>query len=130
MSRRCSVTGDSSLRPARSSLCPFESANCTKGVRRLNRFGGISQMYTHWKRVHGDNDAAKQRIARFKIALKNKRLTADQLVERAPVEQGEAEDSYEQMRSPDVVASENMFTYPFEMLSDEHRTWLEATGTM
>ena len=49
-------------------LCPWESPCCPKGVCRLNRFGGISQMYKHWTAKHGDNPAAQQLIARFKVA--------------------------------------------------------------
>jgi hypothetical protein len=67
-------------------LCPWESPCCPKGVCRLNRFGGISQMYKHWTAKHGDNPAAQQLIARFKVALKNKRLSVEQLNARAPLE--------------------------------------------
>jgi hypothetical protein len=111
--------------------CPFESAVCTKGCRRLNRFGGISQMFKHWEKRHGDNPAAKQLIARFKAILKNKRLTMAQLDAKAPlVLEGEAEDGYEQVRSLDAIASEDLFTYDFEMHSDEHREWLAAVGSI
>ena len=110
--------------------CPFESACCTQGVRRLNRFGGISQMFKHWEKRHGDNPAAKQLIARFKVVLKNKRLTMAQLDAKAPLMlEGEPEDGYEQVRSLDSIASEDMFSYDFVMNSDEHREWLAAAGS-
>ena len=111
-------------------LCPFESPGCPKGVCRLNRFGGISQMYKHWVSKHSDNPAAQQLIARFKVALKNKRLSAAQLDERAPLEMHGEGEGYEQQRSPDTVTSEDVFTYDFEMHSEEHRAWLIATGTI
>ena len=111
-------------------LCPFESPGCPKGVCRLNRFGGISQMYKHWVSKHSDNPAAQQLIARFKVSLKNKRLSAVQLDDRAPLEVHADGEGYEQQRSPDAVTSEDMFTYEFDMHSEGHRAWLIATGTI
>ena len=75
------------------------------------------------------NPAATELIKRFKVILKKKRLTVEQLDAVVPFVQLE-EEGYEQLRSPDVVPAEDMFTYPFEMFSDDHRAWLEATGTM
>jgi|TARA_B110001469_G_C9613531_1_gene305296 hypothetical protein len=109
-------------------LCPWESPCCPKGVCRLNRFGGISQMYKHWTAKHGDNPAAQQLIARFKVALKNKRLSVEQLNARAPLEH-EVEGG-EQLRSPDAVTSEAFFFDEFEMHSEGHRAWLAAAGTI
>ena len=91
-------------------LCPFESAVCCKGVRRLNRFGGISQMYKHWKKRHSNNPAATQLIKRFRLALKKKRLSVADLDVEAPIVQLE-EEGYEQLRGPDSVPSEDMFTF-------------------
>ena len=101
-----------------------------KGTRRLNRFGGISQMYKHWERRQGDNPAAKQLIARFKLALKKKKLTAEQLGEQAPLEQGEKEDGYEHLRGPGELPAEDVFSYSFELHSQEHRDWLAAEGSI
>jgi hypothetical protein len=112
-------------------LCPFDGAGCTKAVCRLNRFGGISQMYKHWVAKHSDNPAAKQLIARFKLALKNKQLSTDQLDSKAPLElEGPVEDGHEQLRSPTDVTAEDMFVYDFEMNSEGHRAWLAAAGTI
>ena len=79
---------------------------------------------------HSDNPAAQQLIARFKVALKNKRLSAAQLDDRAPLEMHGEGEGYEQQRSPDTVTSEDVFTYDFEMHSEGHRAWLIATGTI
>ena len=110
-------------------LCPFESAVCSKGRRRLNRFGGISQMFKHWKARHGDNPAAQQLIARFKAILNNKRMTIPRLDAVAPLVQLE-EEGYEQLRRPETVPSEDMFTFDFQMYSVEHREWLDKVGTI
>ena len=40
------------------------------------------------------------------------------------------EEGYEQLRGPNAVASEDMFTFDFEMHSIEHREWLDAVGTI
>ena len=88
-------------------------------------------MYKHWEKRHGDKPAAKQLITRFKLALKKKKLTAEQLSEQAPLEQGDLEDGYEQLRGPDAVPAEDVFSYSFELHSQEHREqWLAAEGTI
>ena len=111
-------------------VCPFASAVCTKPTRRQNRFGGMSQMIKHLDAVHSDNPAAMQLKTRLRVMLKNKRLTVEQLDARAPLVQRE-EEGFEQLRRPaDAVASEDMFTFDFDMHSDEHREWLTATGTI
>ena len=48
-------------------------------VPGLNRFGGISQLFKHWEKKHGENPAAKQLVARFKMLLKNKTLSLERL---------------------------------------------------
>lgn len=110
-------------------LCPFESDACIQGVRRLNRFGGISQMYKHWQAKHADNPAAKALVTRFKTILNRKNLTVPQLDAIAPLEQLK-EEGYEQRRSLDTVATEDMFSYSFGMNSDGHLQWLNAAGTL
>ena len=87
-------------------------------------------MYKHWERRQGDNPAAKQLIARFKLALKKKKLTAEQLGEQAPLEQGEKEDGYEHLRGPGELPAEDVFSYSFELHSQEQRDWLTAEGSI
>ena len=43
---------------------------------------------------------------------------------------GDKEEGYEQLRRPDDIPMEEMFLYPFEINSDEHRTWLSSAGTI
>lgn len=137
-------------------LCPFENAQC-KGRNRLNRFGGFSQLYKHWtKKVcahlscvrtraqacaphartcahthaqHGDNPAAAALIVRFKAILKKKKMSVEQLNAVAPFAQLE-EDGYEQLRSPNDVPSQDMFSYNFEINSLAHGDWLAAVGNI
>jgi len=53
-----------------------------------------------------------------------------QLDAKAPLMlEGEPEDGYEQVRSLDSIALEDMFSYDFVMNSDEHREWLAAAGS-
>ena len=75
------------------------------------------------------NPAAAQLIARFKTILKKKRLTVPQLDAVAPFTQLE-EEGYEQLRSPDVVDSKDMFTFDFELHSLAHGAWIDAEGTI
>ena len=56
-------------------------------------------------------------------------ISGPRLAAKAPLEQLE-EAGYEQLRSPDAVKSDNIFCFDFEMHSAEHRTWLEAAGTI
>ena len=84
-------------------------------------------------RVHSalcQNPAAAQLIARFKAILKKKRMTVEQLDAVAPLVQREDEEGYEQLRGPDSIATEDLFTFPFEMHSLEHHNWLNAFGTI
>ena len=40
------------------------------------------------------------------------------------------EEGYEQLRSPDVVDSKDMFTFDFELHSLAHGEWIDAVGTI
>eukprot|EP00966_Prymnesium_polylepis_P021049 484335-Prymnesium_polylepis.1 len=40
-------------------ICPFEGDKCHGAKHRLNRIGGISQLYSHWQRCHKGNPAAR-----------------------------------------------------------------------
>ena len=40
------------------------------------------------------------------------------------------EEGYEQLRSPDVIDSKDMFTFDFELNSLAHGEWLAAEGTI
>ena len=75
------------------------------------------------------NPAATELIKRFKVILKKKRLTVEQLDAVAPFVQLE-EEGYEQLRSPDVVDSKDMFTFDFELHSLAHGAWIDAEGTI
>ena len=118
-------------------LCPFKSDTCC--VRRLNRFGGISQLYEHWEKQHASNPASAQLIKRFKLALKDRKIAAAKLDVEAPLlrledeghEEAREQEGYEPLRKPgEVLPAEAFFDYDFEIFSDEHSNWLNNTGTI
>ena len=50
-------------------ICPFEGDKCKYAKYRLNRVGGISQLYSHWQLCHKDNPAARVLEKRWRKVL-------------------------------------------------------------
>jgi hypothetical protein len=116
-------------------FCPFEG--CKKGRYQLNGPGLISQLYSHWQdKAHVGNPAAKELAARWRLALDNKDKDKDWLDARLPLKLsneemdhlGGKEQGYQRIRSPTADATD--FKPAFSLHTDEHRAWLQATGTI
>lgn len=130
------VMGCADYHPAPSVLiCPFEG--CKKGRRQLNGPGLISQLFSHWQsKVHVDNPAAKKLEARWRLALDNKNKTKEWLDARESLilsneemdTLGGEERGYQHIRGPSSDVTD--FSCCFALHTEEHRAWLQATGTI
>jgi hypothetical protein len=97
-------------------ICPFEGDKCQGAKHRLNRIGGISQLYSHWQSCHKDNKAARVLEARWRKVLKARTIPVDKLNALPGLElelssswmeeQGGTEQGYEQLRSLSAYASD------------------------
>ena len=82
------------------------------------------------------NPAAKELAARWRLALDNKDKDKDWLDARLPLKLsneemdhlGGQEQGYQRIRSPTADATD--FKPAFSLHTDEHRAWLQATGTI
>lgn len=130
------VMGCADYHPAPSVLiCPFEG--CKKGRRQLNGSGLVSQLFSHWQsKVHEDNPAAKKLEARWRLALDNKNKTKEWLDARESLilsneemdTLGGEERGYQRIRGPSSDVTD--FSCCFALHTEEHRAWLQATGTI
>lgn len=93
----------------------------------------------HWQHKHKDNPAARRLEARWRLAILNPTKAKEWLDEREPLElttewmeqQGGVDQGYEQVRPPLAPDADATFsTFNFELHSVEHRTWLEAEGSL
>ena len=50
-------------------ICPFDGDKCKGAKHRLNRIGGISQLYSHWQLCHAKNPAARVLEKRWRTVL-------------------------------------------------------------
>ena len=87
-------------------------------------------MYKHWQKKHSgtvaDSPAAKLE-QRWRVALKNKTITAEALDAAHPL----ALEGSEALRSPVPIGSTaDDFGYDFELHTDAHRSWLMAAGSL
>ena len=115
-------------------ICPF--ATCKKSHRVLNGVSAVSQLYSHWQEGHKDNKAARVLEARWRLELDNKDTSAAWLDARHPLilsneemdRLGGEEKGYEQIRKPAPDPTD--FKPTFKLHTPEHRTWLEAVGSL
>ena len=97
-------------------ICPFEGDKCKYAKYRLNRVGGISQLYSHWQHGHKDNPAARVLEKRWRKVLKARTIPVDKLNALPGLalelsgswmeSQGGMEHGYEQLRNPSAHASD------------------------
>ena len=97
-------------------ICPFDGDKCLGAKHRLNRIGGISQLYSHWQLCHKGNPAARMLEKRWRKVLKARTIPVaklnalpDHALELSSSwmeSQGGMEQGYEQLRSLSAHASD------------------------
>ena len=97
-------------------ICPFEGDKCKHAKHRLNRVGGISQLYSHWQICHKENPAARVLEKRWRTVMKARTISVNKLnalpghaleVSGTWMQaQGGMEKGYEQLRSPSAHTSD------------------------
>ena len=97
-------------------ICPFEGDKCKHAKHRLNRVGGISQLYLHWQICHKESPAARVLEKRWRTVMKARTISVNKLnalpghaleVSGTWMQaQGGLEKGYEQLRSPSAHTSD------------------------
>ena len=116
-------------------ICPFaHEGNCgDNGKFRLNGPSRVSQLYSHWKVQHAGNPAAAILERRWRMMLKNKMISLQQLdAGDSQLDFGDAQLDLgdDVLRSPADAGSGDRFCPPCSVRSPSYASWMGATGTI